>query len=179
MPISNLFSKVRNMLKSKKEKAYNADTQQTEIQQNEISEGIKISKETTKNVKHFFVKYWPYFLRMIPFIISIFVRNQSLGLTMADDWSEANVRNFFRDQIKSQISKQYPDLPEANLERITDEQFMRFVKENKKTIDEQVALNAEQYRDFFQYESGNHSYPYMDDIDSYYWLRRSEERRVG
>lgn len=143
MPISNLFSKFKGMLKSKKE-------------------------------KHFFVKYWPYFLIIIPIIIAIFVRYQSIGLTIADDWAADNVRNFFRDQIKSQISQQYPDLPEANLEKITDEQFIKFVKENKKIIDEQIALNAEQYKDFFQYESGSHSYPYMGDIDSYYWLRQAK-----
>src|SRR3989338_2423372 len=144
MPISNLLSKIKNALKSKKEK------------------------------QHFFVKYWPYFLIIIPIIIAIFVRHQSIGLTIADDWAADNVRNFFRDQIKSQISRQYPDLPEANLERITDEQFIKFAKENKKIIDEQIALNAEQYKDFFQYESGSHSYPYMGDIDSYYWLRQAK-----
>ena len=168
MPISNLFSKIRNMLKSKKENAHNAD-----IQQNEIPEEVKISRGAAKNAKHFFVKYWPYFLIIIPIIIVIFVRYQSIGLTIADDWAEDNVRNFFRDQIKSQISQQYPDLPEANLEKITDEQFIKFAKENKKIIDEQIALNAEQYKDFFQYESGSHSYPYMGDIDSYYWLRQA------
>ncbi|MEK6876832.1 MAG: STT3 domain-containing protein, partial [Nanoarchaeota archaeon] len=93
---------------------------------------------------------------------------------IADDWAADNVRNFFRDQIKSQLSQQYPDLPEANLEKITDEQFIKFSKENKKIIDEQIALNAEQYKDFFQYESGAHSYPYMGDIDSYYWLRQAK-----
>src|SRR3989338_3165862 len=111
MPISNLLSKIGNALKSKKEKAYNAD-----IQQKDVPEEIKISKEAIKNVKRFFVKYWPYFLVIIPITIAIFVRYQSIGLTIADDWAEDNVRNFFRDQIKSQVSQQYPDLPEANLE---------------------------------------------------------------
>jgi len=175
MPISNLLSKVRNMFKSKmEEQSHNADIQQTNIQQKEISGQVKISKEAAKNVKRFFVKYWPYFLIIIPIIIVIFVRYQSIGLTIADDWSADNVNNFFRDQIKSQISQQYPDLPEANLEKIADEQFIKFAKENKKIIDEQIALNAEQYKDFFQYESGTHSYPYMGDIDSYYWLRQAK-----
>lgn len=178
MPI-NLLPKIRNALKSKKEKAYNANIQQTDIQQKESSEQTKIEqtktiKGTAKNVKHFFVKYWPYFLIIIPIIITIFVRYQAIGLTIADDWSEGNVRNFFREQIKSQISQQYPELPEANLEKITDEQFIKFVKENKKVIDEQIVLNAEQYKDFFQYESGSRSYTYMGDIDSYYWLRQAK-----
>ncbi len=169
MPISNLFSKVRNALKSKKEEHYNED-----IQQKDVPKEIKISKGAAKNVKHFFVKYWPYFLIVIPIIIAIFVRYQSIGLTIADDWAANNVHDFFRDQIKSQISQQYPDLPEANLERIADEQFIKFAKENKKIIDWQIALNAEQYKDFFQYESGSHSYTYMGDIDSYYWLRQAK-----
>ena len=128
----------------------------------------------SKKVRSFFIKYWPYFLIIIPIIIAIFARYQAIGLTIADDWAADNVNNFFRDQIKSQISQQYPDLPEANLEKITDEQFMKFAKENKNIIDEQIALNAEQYKDFFQYESGSHSYPYMGDIDSYYWLRQAK-----
>jgi len=169
MPISNLISKIWNALKSKKKEHYKED-----IQQKDVSEEIKISKETAKNAKHFFVKYWHYFLIIIPIIIAIFVRYQSIGLTIADDWSANNVRDFFRGEIKSQISRQYPDLPEANLERIADEQFMKFAKENKKIIDEQTALNAEQYKDFFQYESGSRSYPYMGDIDSYYWLRQAK-----
>src|SRR3989338_4072460 len=128
----------------------------------------------SKKVRSFFIKYWPYFLIIIPIIIAIFARYQAIGLTIADDWAADNVNNCFRDQIKSQISQQYPDLPEANLEKITDEQFMKFAKENKNIIDEQIALNAEQYKDFFQYESGSHSYPYMGDIDSYYWLRQAK-----
>src|SRR3989338_2932491 len=112
MQISNLVSKVRNMLKSKKEEqSYNGN-----IREKEIPKETKISKAAAKNVKHFFVKYWPYFLIIIPIIVAIFVRYQSIGLTIADDWAEDNVRNFFRDQIKSQITQQYPDLPEANLE---------------------------------------------------------------
>ena len=173
MPISNLLSKIWNALKSKKENADNTGAH-AGAQQNEISEGAKISKAPAKSISHFFVRCWPYFLVIIPIVIVIFVRYQSIGLTIADDWAEDNVRNFFRDQIKSQVSQQYPDLPEANLEKITGEQFIKFAEENKKIIDEQVALNAEQYKDFFQYESGAHSYPYIGDIDSYYWLRQAK-----
>lgn len=169
MPISNLLSKIRNALKSKKE-----NTNTAGAQQNGISEEAKISKAAAKNARYFFVKCWPYFLIIIPIIIAIFVRYQSIGITIADDWAEDNVRNFFRDKIKSQISQQYPDLPEANRERIAEEQFVKFAKENKKAIDGQIALNAKQYKDFFQYESGSHSYPYMGDIDSYYWLRQAK-----
>src|SRR3989338_1027823 len=173
MPISNLLSKIWNALKSKKENADNTGAH-AGAQQNEISEGAKISKAPAKSISHFFVRCWPYFLVIIPIVIVIFVRYQSIGLTIADDWAEDNVRNFFRDQIKSQVSQQYPDLPEANLEKITGEQFIKFAEENKKIIDKQIALNTEQYKDFFQYESGSHSYPYIGDIDSYYWLRQAK-----
>src|SRR3990167_8104284 len=107
MPISNFFSKVGNMLKrifskagnmlkSKREEPSNAGIQQNEVPEQTKIERAKISGEAAKKAKDFFVKYWPYFLIIIPIIIVIFVRYQSIGLTIADDWAEDNVRNFFR-----------------------------------------------------------------------------------
>ena len=158
------------MLKGKSQETDNSGAQQKEIPEQKIY--TKTSKETIK-AKEFFVKFWPYFLITIPIIVAIFVRYQAIGLTISDDWATNNVVNFFRDQIREQVRNQYPDLPDENLNRIANEQFEKFAPENQKTIDEQISINSERYKDFFQYESGSKSYTYMGDIDSYYWLRQA------
>ncbi|MBI2134483.1 hypothetical protein HYU09_00700 [Candidatus Woesearchaeota archaeon] len=134
---------------------------------------IKISSESVKKAKSIFLRYWPYLLTIIPILITIIVRSQSIDLTITDDLAKDSVYNFYRDSISSQLRQQYRNLPNENIQGLIDEQFREFLKGNKEQVERQIKEASGNMRSFYQYESGSKSYPYMGDIDSYYWLRQA------
>jgi len=127
-----------------------------------------------KKAKGISVKFWPYLLVVIPIFITLFIRAQTIDLTIADEWATNAVYNFYKDNIDSQLRRQYTNLPEENLKKLLDEQFSIFLEENKDKLIEQIKVTSNQMKNFYQYESGSHSYTYMGDIDSYYWLRQAK-----
>ncbi|MBI2208460.1 hypothetical protein HYU50_03115 [Candidatus Woesearchaeota archaeon] len=124
-------------------------------------------------IRDFFVKYWSYFLVLIPIFIVIYMRMQSANLTITDDWAATNVYNYYKASIKSQIMQQYPNIPESNLNSLVEQEFGKFASENKENINQQIKAVSQQLKDNYQYESGSKRYPYMGDIDSYYFLRQA------
>ncbi|MBI2138269.1 hypothetical protein HYU13_01655, partial [Candidatus Woesearchaeota archaeon] len=132
-----------------------------------------LDPKTVSSIFALLKKSWPLLLLIIPLFITAYVRAQTINLTIADDWGKGNVYEYYQRQFTEQAKKQYPNLPEANLKKIIDGEFKKFLKENGGQLDEQSKQNAAQLRNFFQYESGTTKYPYMGDIDSYYWLRQA------
>ena len=134
---------------------------------------FNIPDKALAKAKNALMKWWPYFFIIIPILVVIIVRSQTIDLTLLDEYAKNNVYNYYRSQIQSQISQQYPSLPQENLQRLADEQFGQILKTNKAQVEQQILEASRQSKDFYQYESGSHSYPYMGDIDSYYWLRQA------
>lgn len=126
-----------------------------------------------KKISVVFVKYWPYLLVIIPIFITLFIRAQTIDLAIADDWAASAVYNFYKGNMDSQLRQQYKNLPEENLNKLSDEQLNIFLEENKDNVKGQIKVTSNQMKNFYQYESGIHSYTYMGDIDSYYWLRQA------
>ena len=134
---------------------------------------LNVPDKALAKAKNALIKWWPYFFIIIPILIVIIVRSQTIELTLLDEYAQTNVYNYYRSQIEGQIKQQYPNLPQENLQGLADEQLNNFLKSNKAQIEQQILGSAKQSKDFYQYESGSHSYPYMGDIDSYYWLRQA------
>lgn len=132
-----------------------------------LNKTVKIAKELSAN-------YWRYLFILIPILITIIVRSQSIELTITDSWAKDSVYSFYRDSIKSQISEQYQDLPEDNIQKLVDDSFKDYLKNNKNQVKEQIKDTSRRMKDFYQYESAGKSYTYMGDIDSYYWLRQAQ-----
>ncbi|MBI2139584.1 hypothetical protein HYU14_01560 [Candidatus Woesearchaeota archaeon] len=137
----------------------------------EDEQSISLNPQLAAKVKKALFKYWPYLLIIIPILITVNVREQTLNLTIADDWARNAVYDYYRNQITGQVRQQYPNLPDQNIQGIVNDEFQKFVNSNQALVRDQMRGTAQNFKEYFQYESGSKKYAYMGDIDSYYWLR--------
>ena len=167
------FSKMVGFFKKKKpEKEAKHGTEEKET-----SHEIKSKKEEEfsfdiSSVKNFFVKNQKILLIIIPLLIAIFagtfIRMQSMYLPQTDIWAESTVDNYYKLQIKDQITKQYPNLPDANKNTLIEQEFQKILSQNSAQIKAQIKEVSSNYKQNFKDENG---YNYMPDIDPYTFLR--------
>ncbi len=127
-----------------------------------------------KILKNLLDKKW-IILILIPLIITTVIRLQPMKLVPLDRAAESSVLDFYRSQIRTEILKQYPNYKKEQQEAIIEQKIQEILsnENNKKLIDEQIKQSAVAMKSRVQYESGNKKYPYLGDIDSYYWIRMS------
>ena len=123
---------------------------------NQGDDSITIDPQLLKKGTDFMKKYWAYFLVILPIIIVVLMRYQTLGLTITDDWARNNVYNFYSNSIADQIREQYPNLPEDSRQDLVRKNLGEFVVQNKDLVEGQIASVSNQHKDFFQYQSGEH-----------------------
>jgi len=111
-------------------------------------------------------------LMLIPLIITVVVRLQPMQLVPMEKAAESNVMNYYRSQFASQINQQFPNLPEDQKNKMMDEKFSEYLKTmDQNVLKAQIKQNADSLKSRLQYQSGNKTYVYLGDIDSYYWIR--------
>lgn len=180
------FSAITNIFKGKKAQSsvtqQNQEKKQDKKQEKEHEkrqgnkkekddEDLSLDSKAIDSVKDFTAKYWTYLLILIPIFIVIFVRSQATSLAITDDWAQSSVHNYLQNQMAMQERLQNPNLPAQYLQQRVDQKVADYEKQNQASIGQNVQMMSSQLKDFFQYESGSSKYPYMGDIDSYYWLR--------
>jgi len=152
------FSKMENTFKRDKEKT---------------KEGIEDEVSfDTKNMTSFLTKQKkilvPLILIIIAMAFSTFLRIQPAYLPITDEWAKNSVHNFFKDQIKGQVSEQYPNMPDPNKDVIVDEEFQKLLKERKSEVDEQIKATSDYFKSRLQDDNGQ---TYLLAIDPYFWMR--------
>ncbi len=172
------FSKIKNWFSAKKHTEHHHaqhthEEKQEHHKKDESSEDINFDYKGTLN---FFKRYATIFLILIPVIITVYLRAQAMYLPITDEWAQNTVYNYYKNQVASQITQQYPNLPDANKQALIDSEFNKFLQQNKDTIKQQVDGTSQSFKEQLMYESGNSKYVYLSDIDSYFWLR--EARKV-
>jgi dolichyl-diphosphooligosaccharide--protein glycosyltransferase len=110
-------------------------------------------------------------LVLIPVILTVYIRLQPQYLPATTGWAENSVNNYFRNQIAQSINSQYPNLPAQNKQALIDQQFADFQKNNKDQIAQQVKATSDYFKTGFRYEENNHTYTFLGDLDSYFFLR--------
>ncbi|NOZ80527.1 MAG: hypothetical protein GXP63_02545 [DPANN group archaeon] len=113
-------------------------------------------------------KYAVLLLILIPLIMSVTFRVQPAILPATDVWATSTVNNYFRGQIAKQVNQQYPNLPQANKDKIIGEQFADFLSKQGSQVDQQVRGISEQFKQQLQDASGQ---TYLLAIDPYFWER--------
>lgn len=136
-----------------------------------------------KAIGRILYKHRALLLIIIPLLLSIYVRSVSMDLPIAEGWASNSVQTFIRSDISNVVRAQYPNLPDDNLNRLVDQQIATAVKDGRYTIqtgqyrgqtvdiNNEIAVNAAQLREFWQYELNGKKYTYMPDIDPYFYLR--------
>ena len=155
--ISIDFSKIKNIkniFKGRQEKA-----------EKESEEDITVD---FRKILDFIVRYRALFLLLIPIFLSIFLRVQPVYIPITDQWAADSVINSIRSQISSQISQQYPNLPQQNRDVLVNNELQKVLNEQKSAIDQQVYAGSRAIKSRLQDDAG---LPYLPTIDPYYWLR--------
>jgi len=114
------------------------------------------------------IRYRALFLLFIPIFLSIFLRVQPAYLTVTDQWAANSVIDSIRSQISSQISQQYPNLPQQNKDALINNELQKVLSEQKSAIDQQIYAGSQSIKSRLQDDSGQ---SYLPTIDPYYWLR--------
>ncbi len=120
------------------------------------------------------------------------IRMQAGNLGFTDVWARNSIDSTISSDVSSSISQQYPNLPEQNRQTLLSEELGKAAKEGVYTfktgqyagqtinIEEQVKGTSQQFKAFFQDETGKN---YVPDIDPYYWWRYArniiEHGRIG
>lgn len=164
------FSFLKNIFKKEEEKV------KKEGEEEEIS--IDFAKIFSFFNKHKYLLI--ILLILIPVYLSINVRMQTATLPFTDGWASSSVYNFYKQQISNQVNQQNPNLPQQVRTNLIDQQYQKFLKDNKNQIDAQIkgtslyfktAFENEKPGDCLQDFSFIRCQSYMPDIDPYYWYR--------
>lgn len=109
-------------------------------------------------------------LLIIPLFFAYSVRMTNYGIPQTDDWAQNTIENNLRNQITQQINTQYPNLPQQNKQGLVEEQYQKYLSDNKAEIDKAISDASKFYKEYYQFEDGSY---YMPDIDPYHFLRYS------
>ncbi len=118
-------------------------------------------------------------LILIPIILSIYLRAMPVYLPITDQWAQNTIYNNIKSTIKSQVSTQYPNLPDTNKNQIVNDQFSQILQTGQINIQGQnvdisqvISQNSEYFRSRFQNDYGH---TYLLAIDPYYYYRMTED----
>jgi len=128
-------------------------------------------------------RYRVVFLILVPLLIGAWVRLEGQELLPMERSALSNVHTFIVNDLRASIASQYPNLPNANRERIVSDEFRKAVaagqhqvrtgqfKGNTFDIAQETERTAAQLKDAFQYDVEGGKYTYMPDIDPYTYMR--------
>jgi len=140
-------------------------TEEKQNTEEEISlDFTKITKFYKKNSKTIITIA----LLIIPIFLAIFFRAYPYSIPITDEWAENTIHNDLKNNILTQINQQYPNLPDANKNRLVNEEFENLLKENKAQIEPQIEQLSNYFTSRFQDDSGQ---TYLLAIDPYFYWR--------
>lgn len=186
------FGKIKNIFK-KKETDKKEDIRAQENQNEEKDDDSSIDLSKIKNIKNifkgsekidsegdvsvdfkkisdFFVKYRVVLLLIIPILLSIFLRVQTVYLPLTDTWATDSVINNLRSQIREQIDQQYPNLPDQNKDVLSENELQKVLQQQKSQIDQQIKATSNLFKSRLQDDTGQ---TYLLAIDPYFWMRNA------
>ena len=182
------FSKVTKFFK-KKERPTETKVTETEESDEEFSIDFSKIKNSSKNIfkkeeektveedaiavdwkktAEFIKKYQVVFLLLIPLFFSIFLRVQPAYLPITDEWATDAVMNNLRNQVRSQIDQQFPNLPGPNKNTLVETEVSKLLKEQKSQIQQQITGTSNYFKSRLQDDSGT---TYLLAIDPWFWMR--------
>lgn len=161
------FSKVKNKIKSFFRSAPKAEAHKKETDETVSVDLADIKKSLKKHARWII----PLICILIAMTVSVYFRTTPQRLPITDNWAEDSVQNFYRSQLQNQVEQQYPNLPQQNKEALIETQWQKHLAENKDTIDQQIEMLSDQYKQTFKDDQGT---LYLLGIDPYYYYRQTQ-----
>jgi dolichyl-diphosphooligosaccharide--protein glycosyltransferase len=124
-----------------------------------------------KKISDFLVQRRVLLLLLIPILLSIFLRVQPAYLPVTDEWAANSVISNLRSQISSQITQQYPNLPDQNKNALVENELQKVLREQKSQIDQQITATSNFFKSRLQDDTGQ---TYLLAIDPYFWMRHAK-----
>lgn len=127
--------------------------------------------KSKSHVKQHHTKYYfilILFLVCIPFFTSIELRSTPAELPISDQWAANSVQNSILSQIAASVNQQYPLMPQAEKQRIAQQQLQEFINENQEQYQNTVAEMSQNLKAQFQDENGQ---TYLVALDPWYYFR--------
>jgi dolichyl-phosphooligosaccharide-protein glycotransferase len=103
-------------------------------------------------------------LILIPMIVGIGIRMQSVKLTAIDNFAEENVLNFYKQQLTNEVNNRYAYMPEEKRNELVNDNLREFIKENNDRLKNEIFEMSEMMKDGLRDENGT---PYLTDIDTW------------
>ncbi|MFA6888230.1 MAG: STT3 domain-containing protein [Candidatus Woesearchaeota archaeon] len=132
----------------------------------------------TKKTSEWFKKNYLLFLILIPIILCVYIRVQTVYLPTIDVAAEQNIKLYIQSTIEQQVQAQYPNLPPENKQALVQQQLDLLYEQGtisyggqQVPIDTIVEENARQIREQFQDEYG---LTYLGEIDPWYFYRLTD-----
>lgn len=145
-------------------------TKEREIDPKKIKEKFNefLKQKDTVKFIDFFKKYWFILLIIIPLLVNYDLRTTPRDLPIMETYARESIYSNMKDQFREQLRSQYPNLPQENLENGINEEFSKYVADNKQQIDIEIDGASNYLKAFMQDEYGH---TYLLAIDPYFWAR--------
>lgn len=163
------MSKKSHKHENKKQKAkLESENNEINIDLSKIKQKThKIITRTEKLSKNKYAKYaWITLLILTLILISSYVRLGPLNLPITDTWAQSTLENNIKNSIEQQVRTQNPQLPQASIDRMINEQYNTYYAQNENEINAQINQISNQYKSFLQNENGM---TYLLGIDEYFF----------
>lgn len=132
----------------------------------------------TKKIWAWTKKNYLLFVILIPILISIFIRIQTVTLPAMDAAAENNIKSYIQASIEQQVNAQYPNLPAENKQTLVQQQLDAIYAKGsinyqgqEFAIADLVKQNAQQIKENFQDDQG---LTYLGEIDPFYFFRLTQ-----
>ncbi len=175
------FSKVKDKIKGwfgkKKDSQEEIKTEKTSDDEVDVKESFK---KGWKETQTFTKKYSIILLILIPIFLSIFIRIQPAHLPLMDESAAGSLESFNKNLIAQSVKQQYPNLPDANINKLIEEEWFK-LKKDKVYIPQNgqiaqvpykqgIELYANSFKSRLRNEDGQ---TYLLAIDPYYYARHT------
>ncbi len=142
-----------------------------EVGDNKGDDEISLNLDVLKKVFLFLYKHKMIFLVLIPILLTIYIRALPIYQLPLQDSARNSVYKAVQSRIYDTVNQQFPNLPDDMKQKKVAEEFAKVYSQNAQQIEAQIQQVNLQFREHFSYKSGDKVYPYLGDLDSYYWLR--------
>lgn len=110
-------------------------------------------------------------LILIPFVVSMSLRLEPSHLPITDDWASSSVYDSIRANLRAEIAKKYPTLPDIRKNSLVEDQLQQVIDANKAQIDRQIKDTSDYFKSKMKDENGT---TYLIAIDPYFWWRHAK-----